>query len=283
MKRKSVLIIVALVLLFYGLNSANFLTIINVPNYTKYDFQSTTGSSVIKEGQTSQALSIRGNSYTIQVRTVPDYAGYASVAFYKDGVQLDGTIQSIAPDCPSCSDYYPDVSDLATGVKGSILCYTDRQTNLGQTFCYASIYFSTTPTPQTCTVGGVSYPDGAQIKLINGCYSTFVGKVCSDNYQFTTCSNGVTYGLSTCYPGASCVAVVPDPIPNPTPTCTEGQTGNCQTSEGCAGTVTCSNGEWGACIKTDSSCGQTFMIPQWVYFALIALGIIIIAYVVIKK
>ncbi len=279
--RNGVLLIIGIVLLFYGLKSANMLTIINVPNYTKYDFQGADGRSVILEGQTSQALSIAGNTYTVQVRTVPDFAGYAAVAFYKNGVQLDGTIQSVAPDCPSCTDYYPSVYDLVTGVKGSILCYTDRQTNLGQTFCYASIYFSTTTVPQPCIVNGVSYLDGAQIKLINACYSTFAGKVCPDNYQFTTCSNGVTYGMSTCYSGTSCAS--PSPDPTPTPTCTSGQTVNCTTSDSCSGVQTCSNNAWGACLKSDSSCGQTWMIPQWMYFVLIAAGIAIIGYTVMKK
>ncbi len=286
--KKTVFVIVAIILIFYGLQSSNLLTIINVPNYTKYDFQGTDGASIVIEGQTSKALSVAGHSYTAKVLNVPDYTGHAAVEMYKDAVSMGVVIQSSAPDCPSCADYYPAVMTLSSGVKGSVQCYTNRNSAdtrmpLGATFCYSSIYFATTTTPQACNVGGVTYPDGAQVKLINGCYSAFAGKACPDNYQFTTCSNGVTYGASVCYSGPSCQSVVPNPIPNPTPTCSNGETGNCETSEGCAGTATCSAGSWGACIKTDATCGQTWVLPQWIYYVLIGIGIIILIWAVIKK
>lgn len=297
-KKKQVFIVIGIVLVLYGLGSGIFLALTDyVPNYETYTFLGTDGSNVIKEGATSAVISYGGHSYTLQVRTVPDFAGYGAAAFYEDNVQIGGTVQSTAPNCPPCTDYYPSVYQITDTIKGSILCYTGTD---GQTFCYAKIYFSTSTVPLTCTVDGIVYNDGDQVKIVNGCYSTFTGEACYDNYQFSTCSGGVLMGVSICYPGVNCGMVVPgctntclvgqtqSPYPfctcseSPTPSCETDETKVCETTEGCIGTQTCSNGVWGACMKDDPDCGSDYdmrLLP----WGIAIIGMLMIIYGMTRK
>lgn len=253
-------------------SNLGFLTLADVSGYTRMNFND---GGIIVQGQASIPFSYNGHSYQFKVQSA-HAVGQATGNFYKDGVAFGGTFNSPAPDCPSCSDYWPTAAPLESGVLGNILCYTASSTTssytAGQTFCYASIYFSTTPQPTTCVYNGQTYQEGQQVKLVNGCYSTWTGKACSTNYQFSTCLGGKLQGYSICYPGdgtcgqqpicsntcasgqlqkpyPDCSCYAPDQCPTPA-------TVNCTTSDKCPGTQTCSNSVWGACLKTDEKCGQ---------------------------
>jgi hypothetical protein len=55
-----------------------------------------------------------------------------------------------------------------------------------------------------CTYNGITYEDGQQRKIVNGCIEQFNNKQCPDNYQFTTCLGNTWVGMTGCYPGDSC-------------------------------------------------------------------------------
>ena len=246
------------------------------------------GESVIWSGATTAPLVYNGKTYTANVRPSPLNFGIAGIAWYENGVQIGGTWNIPAPDCPPCTPaYYQGTSPVGfytirPDLYGGADCYTNRNTAdtrgpIGSTVCYIDIAFINAGAPTTCTDNGVTYNTGQQIKKYS-CYSNFVGKTCSDNYYFAECHSGTWGTASQCYPGPSCQSVVPNPIPNPTPTCTNGETGNCQTAGGCAGTVTCSNNQWGACIKNDNACDSTPANNQWMFYVLLGVAAIIIIY-----
>lgn len=320
MKKKSWYLVVGIILLVFGLYSSGyFFSLIGYQKgYTTIKMTATNGDSVIWSGTFSAPITYNGKTYTANVRSTPLNSGYAAIAWYENGVQVDGTWNIPAPDCPSCTPayYYPPGNTpvgyvvLRPDLYGGADCYTNKNANdqrgpIGSTFCYLDIAFANPGTVTTCTDNGITYNAGDQIKRYN-CYSTFNGKTCASNYYYVQCASGQWSTASVCYAGADCGSIpstcttpcptgkLQRPYPDcscydaPTPSCTPGQTVPCKTEKGCDGTSTCyysdilNRGEWGACMKTDMNC-DNWMIPQWVYYLLIGIGVIIIIWAVIKK